>query len=123
MFVFAAGLSSAVDVPSRPFSIRRAEQYRQHSLIFGPWGSEARRSRDPFVLARTVDPTKVPFMFLTCGDREGFLAPNRQFAALLAQRHFAYEFHTGPGAHDWNQWNQRLPEVFQSLLSHIDTGK
>ena len=123
MFAFAGGLSSAVDVPSRPFSIRRAQQYRQHSLIFGPWSSEARRSRDPFVLARSVDPTKVPFMFLTCGDGEGLLAPNRQFAALLAQRHFAYEFHTVPGAHDWNQWNQRLSQVFQSLLAHIDTEK
>jgi putative tributyrin esterase len=123
LFVFAGGLSSAVDVPSRPFSIRRAQQYRRHSLIFGPWSSEARRSRDPFVLARSIDPTKVPFMFLTCGDVEGLLATNRQFAALLAQRRFAYEFHTGPGTHDWNQWNQRLPQVFGSLLGHIDTEK
>lgn len=123
IFFFAAGLSSALDVPSRPFSIRRAQQYRQHSLVFGPWGSEARRSRDPFVLARSADPAKVPYLFLTCGDGEGLLAPNRQFAALLAQRRFAYEFHTAPGGHDWNQWNRRLPEVFQRLFGHIDTGK
>jgi putative tributyrin esterase len=123
VFVFAGGLSSAVDVPSRPFSIRRAQQYRDHSLIFGPWGSQTRRSRDPFVLARSADPARVPYLFLTCGDAEGLLAPNRQFAALLAQRHFAYEFHAGPGAHDWNQWNRRLPVVFQSLFEHINTGR
>ncbi len=41
LFVFAGGLSSALDVPSRPFSIKRIGQYRQHSSIFGPWGLKA----------------------------------------------------------------------------------
>jgi S-formylglutathione hydrolase FrmB len=39
LFFFAGGLSSALDVPSRPFSIKRIGQYRQHSRIFGPWGA------------------------------------------------------------------------------------
>jgi S-formylglutathione hydrolase FrmB len=50
VFVFVGGLSSALDVPSRPFSIKRVGQYRQHSSIFGPWGSPSRRASDPFVL-------------------------------------------------------------------------
>src|SRR5260370_33386674 len=52
LFVFAAGISPAVDVPSRPFSIKRIQQWRFHSSIFGPWGSQTRRDNDPFVLAR-----------------------------------------------------------------------
>jgi len=71
LFSFAAGLSPAIDVPSRPFSIKRFSQWRQHSSIFGPWGSQARRDRDPFVLARSVDPAQVPYFFLSCGEREG----------------------------------------------------
>ena len=43
-FVFAAGISSAIDVPSRPFSIKRIGQYRGHAAIFGPWGSQTRRT-------------------------------------------------------------------------------
>jgi enterochelin esterase-like enzyme len=43
-------------------------------------------------------------IFLTCGDQEGLLATNKQFAALLRQHKFAYEFHVPHGGHDWNQW-------------------
>jgi putative tributyrin esterase len=119
LFVFAAGLSSAIDVPSRPFSIKRIGQYRGHEAIFGPWGSQTRHDNDPFVLVRSADPNRTPYLYLTCGEQEGLLPANRKFAALLAQHHFQYEFHTSPGGHDWNQWNSRLSEVFNSLMQHI----
>ena len=119
LFAFAAGISSAIDVPSRPFSAKRISQWRHHSAIFGPWKSKTRRDNDPFVLTRSVDPKGTPYFYLSCGEQEGLLPANRQFAALLAQRQFQYEFHTGPGGHDWNQWNGRLTEVFQSLQKHL----
>lgn len=72
LFVFAGGISPAIDVPSRPFSIKRISQWQHHRSIFGPWGSRTRREGDPFVLARSVDPGKVPYLFLTCGDRKGY---------------------------------------------------
>jgi putative tributyrin esterase len=122
LFVFAGGISPAVDVPSRPFSIKRIQQWRHHSSIFGPWGSQTRRNSDPFVLARSADPAKTPYLFLTCGNQEGLLPANRNFAALLEHRHFRYEFHVVPGGHDWNQWDQRLPSVFQSLFDRVGSN-
>jgi putative tributyrin esterase len=122
LFVFAAGLSSALDVPSRPFSIKRVGQYRQHAAIFGPWKSEHRRANDPFVLARSADASKTPYLYLTCGEQEGLLPTNRQFAALLTVRKIPSEFHSGPGAHDWNQWNRRLENAFQALLHHLKSS-
>jgi putative tributyrin esterase len=121
-FVFAAGISPAVDVPSRPFSIKRIQQWRHHRSIFGPWGSEARRSGDPFVLARSANPARTPYLFLTCGEQEGLLPANRNFAGLLERPHFRYEFHVVPGGHDWNQWDARLPSVFQSLFDHLGSN-
>jgi len=121
LFIFAAGISSALDVPSRPFSIKRVPQYRQHAAIFGPWKSEHRRDNDPFVLARSADPSKAPYLYLTCGDQEGLLPANRQFAALLKDRRIPSEFHPGPGGHDWNQWNLRLDDAFQSLFAHLQS--
>jgi putative tributyrin esterase len=118
VYVFAGGLSSAVDVPHRPFSIKRIQQWRQHSAIFGPWGSSTRQDNDPFVLARSADPARTPYLFLTCGEQEGLLPANRSLAALLERRHFAYEFHTTRGGHDWNQWNGWLDDCFQSLRAH-----
>jgi putative tributyrin esterase len=119
LFGFAGGLSSALDVPSRPFSIKRIAQYRQHEGIFGPWGSRMRHDSDPYILAVSADPSKVPYLFLSCGDQEGLLPANKKFATILRVRGFQYEFHDGAGSHDWNQWNRRLPDLFASVAKHL----
>ena len=119
LFTFVGGISSAIDVPRRAFAIRRFQQSRHYEAIFGPSGSSTRRDNDPFILARTANPEQAPYFFLTCGQQEGLLPANREFAALLAQRHFRYEFHTVAGGHDWNQWNAWLPKLFQSLSEHM----
>jgi putative tributyrin esterase len=119
LFAFAGGISSAIDVPRRSFSIRRLQQSRHYDAIFGPSGSATRHDNDPFVLARIADPGRAPYLFLSCGEQEGLLPSNREFASLLARRHFQYEFHSASGGHDWTQWNERLPGLFQSLQEHI----
>ena len=123
LFVFTGGLSAAVDVPTRPFSIKRLSQWRFHSSIFGPSGSQTRHDNDPYALARSVDPSRMPFLFLTCGEQEGLLPANRKLAEIFAERGFAYEFHTAPGDHNWLQWDEQLPGIFESLLAHIKPAK
>ena len=125
LFVFVGGLSSAIDVPSRRFSIKRIGQYRQHAAIFGAWGSQTRYDDDPFVLVRSADLATAPYFFLSCGEQEGLLPANKKLASLLQSRGFKYEFHAGPGGHDWNQWNQRLAWLYDSLRLHgdIDVAK
>jgi len=123
LFAFAGGLSAAVDVPTRPFSIKRVSQWRFHSSIFGPSGSQTRRDNDPYALARSVDSSRMPYLFLTCGEQEGLLPANRKFAAILEERGFAYEFHTSPGDHNWLQWNAQLPNVFRSLQERMGQAK
>ena len=118
-FFFVGGLSSAIDVPSRPFSIKRISQYRGHAQIFGPWGSQTRRANDPYVLVEKSEPANVPYVYLTCGEQEGLLPANRRFATLLQKYRFNYEFHEDMGGHDWNQWNRRLPELLQALRQHF----
>ncbi len=119
LFIFAGGLSPALDVPSRPFSIKRVGQWQQHSSIFGPWGSQSRRDSDPYVLVRSADPAKLPYLFLTCGEQEGLLPANKKFAGMLQARHFQYEFHTAPGGHDWNQWDRHVPALMTSVIQHL----
>jgi putative tributyrin esterase len=119
LFAFVGALSPAVDVPSRPFSIKRIGQWREHSSIFGPWGSETRRANDPYLLVPSADPAVTPYFYVSCGEQEGLLPANRKLARLFADHHFRFEFHAGPGGHNWNQWNARLPDVFRSLAEHI----
>ena len=119
LFIFVGGISSAVDVPRRAFTIKRLQQSRHYNSIFGPSRSQTRRDNDPFVLVRTANPDREPYFFLTCGEQEGLLPANRDFAALLAKFHFRYEFHTVHGTHDWNQWNAWLPQLFLTLTQHL----
>lgn len=119
LFAFAGGISAALDVPTRPFSVKRVEQWRRFRAIFGPWDGPTQKGNDPFVLVRSVEVKDAPYFFLTCGEQEGLLGPNRQFASLLETRHFQYEFHTTPGDHNWKQWDEWLPKLFQSLEEHL----
>jgi putative tributyrin esterase len=123
LFVFVGGISSAVDVPRRPFTIRLLQQSRLFRAIFGPSGSQTRRDNDPLVLIQTANPETTPYFFLTCGEQEGLLSPNREFAQLLGRRHFRFEFHTVRGGHDWNQWNAWLPTLFQSLAEQMNSKR
>jgi putative tributyrin esterase len=119
LFAFAGALSPAIDVPRRPFSFRRVQQSRAMRSIFGPWGSDARRRKDPFLIARTVAPAKAPYLFVSCGADESLLPANREFAAVLAEQHLPYEFHVVPGGHEWTQWNKELAALFDSLFQRL----
>jgi S-formylglutathione hydrolase FrmB len=123
LYAFAGGLSSAIDVPSRPLSMKRIGQYWEHRKIFGSWGSQSRIANDPFVIVQNIDPQHAPYLFLSCGEQEGLLSANNRFARMLHMRGFRYEFQSGPGGHDWNQWNRRLPELFHTLQKRrVDHG-
>ena len=119
LFAFVGAMSPAIDVPSRPFSIKRISQWRRFRSIFGPWNGQHQRDNDPYVLARSAEVTKAPYFFLSCGDKEGLLPANKKFAALVRKRDFSYEFHVVPGGHDWNQWNAEFPEVYRVLYHHL----
>jgi putative tributyrin esterase len=123
MFAFAGGLSGALDVPERRFSLKRPGQWWQFRQIFGPMGSDERASRDPFVLVKSADAKVTPYLYLTAGQKEPLLDPNRRFAARLKERGFAHEFHVMPGGHDWGEWNAQIPGCFESLLENLGRSK
>lgn len=123
LYAFAGGLSPAVDVPSRPFSVRRLGQWRFHSSIFGPAGSRTRRTNDPFVLARSALPSSTPYFYLTGGDQEGLLSSIKAFALLLDERQLPHEFHIVKGGHNWEQWSKSEQDMFKSLFAHLHQVK
>ena len=119
LYSFVGALSPSIDMPRRRFNIKRFGQWWRMRTIFGPFGSKERFARDPFELVRTASPSKTPYIYLTAGEQEPLLEPNRRFEALLKQRGFAHEFHTKPGGHDWTEWNAQIPGCFESLLKHM----
>lgn len=119
LFAFAGAISPAVDVTERRFGLFRVAQWWKLRSVFGPWNSQARRDDDPFLLVQSASPAATPYIYLTAGEQEILLEPNRRFAALLGQGGFSYEFHTMPGGHDPDQWRSQLPGCFESLLKHL----
>jgi S-formylglutathione hydrolase FrmB len=119
LFIFVGALSPAVDVPSRPFSLKRIDKWWRFRTIFGPVGSPERKARDPFELVRTASPQRTPYIYLTAGQQEPLLDPIRRFAVRLKDRGFAYEFHIMPGGHDWTEWNAQIQGCFESLLKAL----
>ena len=111
LFVFAGALSPSIDMPRRRFNFRRIDQWWRMRTIFGPFGSEERAARDPFELVQTANPQETPYIYVTVGEQEPLLDPNRRFVARLKRRGFAYQFHTRHGWHDWAQWDEQLPIV------------
>jgi putative tributyrin esterase len=120
LFIIAGGLSPAVDVPTRPFSVKRIAQWKFHRSVFGPSGSQTRLENDPYALAKEADPKTTPYLFLTCGEREGLLAANRKLARLLKERGFRYEFVTQMGDHNWEQWDKQVPGLFDRVLAQLE---
>ncbi|MFZ1084657.1 MAG: alpha/beta fold hydrolase [Terracidiphilus sp.] len=116
LLAFAGALSPSIDVCQRRFHLM---QWWRLTNIFGPVGSKTRTASDPFVLARSADPAHTPYIYLTAGEMEPLLLPNRRFAALLQSRGFAYEFHTKPGGHDWGEWDAQIPGCFESLMQRV----
>jgi S-formylglutathione hydrolase FrmB len=121
LFAFAGALSPSIDMPRRGFNFKHIDQWWRIRRTFGPFGSEERKARDPFELVRTANSQATPYIYLTAGEQEPLLEPNRRFAARLKQRGFAYEFHTKPGGHDWGEWNAQIPSCFASLFAHLST--
>jgi putative tributyrin esterase len=118
LFAFVGTISAALDVPSRPFSIHRVAQWERFRSIFGPIGSPTERAGDPFLFVQTADPAHMPYLWLAAGEQEALLGPNRRFAADLRERGFQLEFHSAPGGHDWQQWNEQIPGLFASFEKH-----
>jgi S-formylglutathione hydrolase FrmB len=119
LFVYVGAISPAIDVPERRFGFRRMGQWWRFRRVFGAVGSPERQALDPFFEARSAHPQSTPYMYLTAGQQEPLLAPTRRLVAQLRSQKFAFEFHTKPGGHDWNQWNAQLPLCFTRLLAKL----
>jgi S-formylglutathione hydrolase FrmB len=105
MFAFAGSLSGAFDA-ARNLAEKDSEFRTKLVEVFGAAGSKAREENDIFILARSADVPKMPYLYVECGAGDDFLASNRQFVEQLQRRGFRYEYHELPGGHGWDYWNE-----------------
>lgn len=115
LFAFAASTSGALDTASRTDdpSIMR---------IFGEPGSPVRGANDLPRLAREFPEERkglLPFLYLDCGAKDLWFDSNRDFAAILFERKFAYEYRQVPGEHIWPYWDKQLQEIMRAATDML----
>lgn len=110
LFAFAASTSGALDAASRTDDPSIMQ-------TFGEPGSATRTENDLPRLAREFPEERkslLPFLYLDCGEKDLWFAANRDFAGILSERKFAYEYRQVPGDHVWPYWDRQVQEIMRA---------
>lgn len=109
LFAFAGSTSGALDAAARTDDESIAQ-------TFGEPGSRVRMENDLPRLAREFPEERrgaLPFFYLDCGLSDPWLAANRDFAALLAERMIRHEYRQRPGEHLWPYWDAQARAILR----------
>jgi putative tributyrin esterase len=115
-FVLAGSFSGALGAASITERMMAGAIGRSIEGIFGPAGSETRKSNDLFELIRGLTPERsksIPFLYFDCGTEDFLFTNNRQFADLLIEKKMPHEFRQLPGAHNWRYWDKQVQEFLR----------
>jgi len=113
MFAVAASISGAMN-PTSAEMVRLQPKFEPNlSNVFGPAGSETRRRNDVYELAKSADPSDVPYLYIDIGNQDWALASDRDLLPIFSERKYRYEYHEYPGIHSWEYWDRRIPAVLQ----------
>jgi enterochelin esterase-like enzyme len=73
-----------------------------------PDGSDPYHDPEWFTEQFAATPHRPLRFYVDTGLLEWLLAPNRRFAAVLADKHYLHSYHERPGGHNWTTWEQGL---------------
>jgi putative tributyrin esterase len=119
-FGFAGSISGAFNATKPELAESRADLAPSLVGAFGPPNSTVRAENDVFQLAGNSGTQAIPYLYIDCGNRDvSFLQANRDLAATLSERKITYEYHETPGAHTWQYWDERLPDLLKAVVRNI----
>jgi len=120
LFIFAAASSGAFHAAKMNPDMcgDNWPEYEESIMrVFGEQGSETRAGNDAYKLVSEINNGKaatLPFFYFDCGDRDGFLNANREFAQMLKNKKIAHDYRELPGGHEWPYWNERIKEILDA---------
>lgn len=106
----AAGCFSSVIRPWR-FADLAPDLATEIKMIFGDnQESGPGTENDPLHLAalHAARKTSLPQLYLACGTEDFLYQENLLFKAHLEKLGVPFEFHEGPGTHEWGFWNTQI---------------
>lgn len=129
LFSLAGSNSGAFEAPLRegdPYRHHRSDRRlampttREHERVWGPVGSEVRRTYNPYRLLGTREPAPV-HLYLDIGldDHARMISMNRNMRDALVAHSIPHEYRERPGGHDWEFVNSGLPRLFAFVRAHL----
>lgn len=115
-FSAAASLSGALDIANLAAE-RSSQGNNELSQIFGRPETIPGSDNDLFALAlrtRTAG-QPLPRLLQWCGTEDFLFQDNRKFRDHIAPLGFDYQYHEGPGGHEWSCWDREIQRVLQWL--------
>lgn len=115
-FCAAASLSGALDVAGCCAEhVRNGHTEVIH--VFGPLEFIAGSDNDLFTLAHKARNGQhpAPKLFQWCGTEDFLYQDNCTFRDFIRPLGFDYEYHEGPGTHDWSFWDREIQTVLKWL--------
>jgi S-formylglutathione hydrolase FrmB len=123
-FGIAGSISGAFNATEKALSASRADLAPSLDAAFGASNSTVRAENDVYDAVTRAVPATTPYLYVDCGSRDvSFLQANRKFVSELSQRNLNYEYHEMPGAHTWEYWDTRLPNMLTVILRQIAADK
>ncbi|MFN2407637.1 MAG: alpha/beta hydrolase [Pyrinomonadaceae bacterium] len=116
-FALAASMSGVFGITR--FSAQEVpELWRESLKLFGPVGSDTRKSNDLFQLVEKLSPTQraaLPYFYFDCGTEDSPLIfpHNRELAVLMFEKKIPHEYRELPGEHSWGYWDNQVQEILR----------
>lgn len=110
------GLSSALHImeprdPAPPM-FAAIEQ-----TCFGDLSEAAKTDKNPRVLIERLraEGAALPEIYMACGTEDSLLECNRLYRDLFEESGFEVDYYEGPGAHEWDFWDQQIHRALDWL--------
>ena len=120
-FGYIAGLSSALVLETAqnstndtPTIIGRRSYFES---VFGDLNQLLGSDKDPKALVTALQENNAPIpeMYICCGTEDFLIDNNRGFHQFLNDKGVKHTYVEGPGAHDWDYWNEYIVKAMDWL--------
>jgi S-formylglutathione hydrolase FrmB len=116
-FILAASMSGVFAI-TRYSETEVPELWRESLKLFGPVGSDTRKTNDVFEIIKHLSAGRaasLPYFYFDCGTEDSSLIfpSNRELATLMFEKKIPHEYRELPGDHSWGYWDNQVQEILR----------
>jgi len=123
MGCFYGWISLCMVSMAKPSSLYKSQQSVRMFFTAHPEGGDEYHDPEWFTEQFAATPSIPVRFYIQTGRIEWLLAPNRRFAAVLADKGYCHSYEELPSGHNWATWEQGLEPGLISLFGSIQKAR